>query len=115
MLKNDEKIKFLERDFREKRIYGDSEDFELFTQEKNEEGPNCSILVNEYYSHGGFPYQDNEAAENDPTNYIELSVECVEEAIKYFTSLKIKGFPASEMPLYRMDLNKPPVLSMLYL
>ncbi|TXT55484.1 MAG: hypothetical protein BAJALOKI1v1_2060007 [Promethearchaeota archaeon] len=71
--------------FREKRIYGDREDFELFAQQKNKEGVNCRILVNEYYSHGGYPYQNNDAAENDPTNYIQLSVESVEEAIKNFT------------------------------
>ncbi|MFX0023873.1 MAG: suppressor of fused domain protein [Candidatus Hermodarchaeota archaeon] len=111
MLNKDQMVKLLEREFREKRVYGDAEDLKLFDQVRSDTDVNCKILVNEYYSHGGFNYPDNKAAEDDPSNYIEVSVESVQEAIKNFTRIKIKGADWSERPLYRIDLEKPPILA----
>ncbi|MEJ2252744.1 MAG: hypothetical protein P8Y97_24185 [Candidatus Lokiarchaeota archaeon] len=74
MIDQEKLIKILEREFREKRIYGDSEDFKLFKQEKDENNQNCNILINEYYSHGGFPYQNNKEAEEHKFYILNLDI-----------------------------------------
>ncbi len=111
MFKTEELIPILEREFREKRIYGDDEDFKFLNPKKDENGPNCKILINEYYSHGGYHYPDNSTAEKDPTNYIETSIGSVREAIKKFITIKIQNVPLIERPLFRIDLKKPPIMS----
>ncbi len=101
-------IKKLERLFREKRVYGDSEDFKLFKARKDEHRPNCKVLINEFYSWSGFPYMTNEEAESNPNNYRELSVECVLEAMEAFINYKFEPVSWMDMPLHRVSLKAPP-------
>ena len=90
-MNNEESIEILERKFDEYRVYGDERDLEIFEEDYDLEGPNCSIPIKAPYIYPEL--------KNDKSNQLKLSPKAVEDAIGEFVKYKFRNW--TKVELYR--------------